>query len=104
MNVNEHIVRQDLDGQLVRISQGQTASYAKRLSLHTAWHAADLHDLEALSPIVQGVEQDLDRNVLTVRYNQLLVPLDETRLRQMLRVDGALAGWRLARLASDLCK
>ena len=102
MAEREQKVYQDLEGDLIRLVRGQDTLYAKRLSLETAWHVSDPGDLQTLE-WVQTVEQDFSQRIMLIYYHPLAIPRNSQQVRQMLRLEGPLAAWRFARLATDIC-
>ena len=102
MAEREQTVYQDLEGELVKLVRGQDTLYAKRLSLETAWHVGDPGDLQTLE-WVQTVEQDFSQRTMLIYYHPLAIPRNSQQVRQMLRLEGPLAAWRFARLATDIC-
>ncbi len=100
----EKVVRRDLEGDLLQEADASGAHYAKRLSLDVAWHTNAPKDLaDWLDALVNRIEQDWPRRLLTIHYNPFLKPVTGAQLHAMLRPSEPLAAWRLAQVAADLC-
>ncbi len=99
------VVRRDVDGEFLRLSDDGAGHYAKRLSTDTAWSVFDPQDLaRASDAAVESVDTDLDAATCLVHYHASVRPLDLDKLRELLRLNAPLAAWRVSILAWHLCE
>ena len=105
--MNRQFTRSDLEGDLLQIGITDSANtqFVKQLSSEKLWHFTpeDIYN-RLSSQLVNKIKIDLiEEKAIYLFYELGIRPLDLQQIRSYVRPEAEFRGWRISKLAVDLC-